>query len=93
MATSTARESRSTKGPFRVSLSLTEPSLAPTYKVAILLTLLLVALPYLVGVYLALILSRLSKGEFSWDTVLDSQPSRSPAPSNGQSLRESHQEK
>jgi hypothetical protein len=93
MGTSTARESHSTKGPFRVSLSLTEPYLAPMYRVAILLTLLLVVLPYLVGLFSVLILFRLSKEESFWATVQGSQPSHSRQPSNGSSQMESRQER
>jgi hypothetical protein len=89
MATSTVRESRSIKAPFRVSLSLTEPSLAPMYRVAILLTLLLVVLPYLVGLFSVLILFRLSKEESFWVTEQGSRRSHSPATSNGQSQQES----
>jgi hypothetical protein len=93
MATSTAQGSRSIKAPFKVSLSLTEPSLAPMYRVAILLTLLLVVLPYLVGLFSVLILFRLSKEESFSVMVQGSQPSHSQAPNNGLSQQESPAER
>ena len=93
METSTAQESPSTREAFREYQSPMELSLGLMYKVLIFLTAFLVALPYLVVIISAVRLSRLSKGESSWDTQPDSSPKPSPAHSNGRFQRASSQAK
>jgi hypothetical protein len=88
MVTLTGQESPYTREPFKVLVSPVAPSLGVTYKALIWLTVLLVALPYLVAIFLVLLSSKLSSQVSSWAIAQDKSQPRSQALSNGSSQTE-----